>query len=161
MQQLMKVYEAGLLKPPESIPEIKPGDTVALKINIYEGGTEHIAGLKKIHRIAAKGKERRETKVERVQVFQGTVISVKGSGLRQKVTIRKVSSGIGVEKTYFLHSRKVADIEIVRRAKVRRAKLYYLRERTGKGTRLKEKRDATLKARAKPAAASVSVSPEE
>jgi large subunit ribosomal protein L19 len=141
MQSIIREYESGLLKAEGEVPEIKPGDTVRLHINIYEGVTDHVAGLKKIHRIAAKGKERRDTKVERVQVFEGTVISLKGRGLRQKITVRKLASGIGVEKTYFVHSRKVARIEVVRRAKVRRAKLYYLRDRVGKATRLKEKRD--------------------
>jgi len=141
MQTIIKQYESGLLKAEGQVPEIKPGDTVRLHINIYEGVTDHVAGLKKIHRIAAKGKERRDTKVERVQVYEGVVISVKGRGLRQKVTVRKLASGVGVEKTYFVHSRKVAAIEVVRRAKVRRAKLYYLRDRVGKATRLKEKRD--------------------
>ncbi|MBN2083409.1 50S ribosomal protein L19 [bacterium] len=140
MQQLIRDYEAGLMKTEEAIPDVQPGDTVRMHINIYEGGTDHIAGLKKIHRIAAKGKERRDTKVERVQVFEGTVISIKGKGLRQKLTVRKIASGVGVEKTYFTHSRKLAKVEIVRRAKVRRAKLYYLRDRIGKATRLKEKR---------------------
>jgi large subunit ribosomal protein L19 len=140
MQTIIKQYESGLLKAEGEVPEIRPGDTVRLHINIYEGGTDHVAGLKKIHRIAAKGKERRDTKVERVQVFEGTVISLKGQGLRQKITVRKLASGIGVEKTYFVHSRKVAKIEVVRRAKVRRAKLYYLRNRRGKAARIKEKR---------------------
>jgi len=140
MQQLIKKYESGLMKAETEIPDVQPGDTVRMHINIYEGGTDHIAGLKKIHRIAAKGKERRDTKVERVQVFEGTVISIKGKGLRQKLTVRKIASGVGVEKTYFTHSRKLANVEIVRRAKIRRAKLYYLRDRIGKATRLKEKR---------------------
>ena len=142
MQTLVRNYEEGLLKAQGEVPDLKPGDFVRLKINIYAGGSDHIVGLKKIHRIAAKGKERRDTSVERVQVFEGTVISLKGKGLKQKVTVRKLASGIGVEKTYFVHSRKLAAIEIVRRAKVRRAKLYYLRERVGKRTRLQEKREA-------------------
>lgn len=142
MQKLIKKYENGLLKSESEVPEIRPGDLVRLKINIYEGGSDHIAGLKKIHRIAAKGKERRDTKVERVQIFEGTIIAIKGKGLRQKITVRKIASGVGVEKTYFVHSRKLAGIEIVRRSKVRRAKLYYLRDRVGKATRLKEKREA-------------------
>jgi large subunit ribosomal protein L19 len=151
MQKLIREYEKGLLKPESEVPDVKPGDTVRLKINIYEGGTDHVAGLKKIHRIAAKGKERRDTKVERVQVFEGTVIAIKGKGLRQKLTVRKLASGVGVEKTYFMHSRKLAGIEIARRAKVRRAKLYFLRDRIGKATRLREKRDPSLSAsKAKP-----------
>jgi len=140
-KELIRQYESGLKKT-EAVPEIKAGDTVRLKLNIYEGKTEHMAGLKKIHRIAAKGKERKDTKVERVQVFEGTVISVKGHGLAQKVTVRKLANGVGVEKTVFVHSRRLADIEVVRHSHVRRAKLYYLRDRVGKATRLREKRDA-------------------
>jgi len=143
MQTRIREYEAGLLKTEAEVPDIKPGDTVRVKINIYEGGSDRIAGLKKIHRIAAKGKERRDTVVERQQVFEGTVIAVRGSGVRRKIVVRKLASGIGVEKTYFVHSRKVAEIKIVRRAKIRRAKLYYLRHRVGKATRLKEKRMTT------------------
>jgi len=139
-QSIIRSYEAGLVKEEGEVPEIKPGDTVRIKINIYEGGSDMIAGLKKIHRIAAKGKSRTDTKVERVQIFEGTVISIKGNGLRQKITVRKLASGIGVEKTYFTNSRKVAGLEVIRRAKVRRSKLYYLRDRVGKATRLKEKR---------------------
>lgn len=141
-QALVRKYEQAMMKDAGEIPEIKPGDTVRLKINIYEGKTEHVAGLKKIHRIAAKGKERKDSKVERVQVFEGTVISLQGKGLNQKVTVRKLASGVGVEKTMFTHSRRLAQIEVVRRAHVRRAKLYFLRHRVGKATRLREKRDA-------------------
>ena len=141
MQQLIKQYEAGMAKPAGEVPDLKPGDTVRVTINIYEGQGDNIAGLKKIHRIAAKGKERKDTKVERQQVFEGTLISLQGNGLTQKMTVRKLSSGVGVEKTWFTNSRKVANIEIVRRAKVRRAKLYFLRERVGKAVRLKEKRE--------------------
>jgi large subunit ribosomal protein L19 len=141
-QELIAEYAKGMMKPAGSIPLIKPGDTVRLKLNIYEGKGEHLAGLKKIHRIAAKGKERKDTKVERIQVFEGTVIGVQGKGLTQKVTVRKLANGVGVEKTMFTHSRRVAEIEIVRRSHVRRAKLYFLRDRVGKATRLREKRDA-------------------
>jgi large subunit ribosomal protein L19 len=144
MQALIKEYESGLLKDAGSLPEIKPGDTLRVTINIYEGGADHVAGLKKIHRIAAKGKDRKDTKVERQQVFEGTVIATQGRGLRRKITVRKLASGVGVEKTFFIHSRKVANVEVVRRARVRRAKLYFLRDRVGKSVRLKEKRDATL-----------------
>ena len=83
MQTLIREYEKGLLKAQEDVPEIRPGDKVRLSINIYEGLGDQIAGLKKIHRIAAKGKERRDAKVERVQAFEGTVIAIRGKGLRQ------------------------------------------------------------------------------
>jgi len=140
MQTLISNYEKSYLKQPGEIPPLRPGDTVRVHINIYEGATDHLVGLKKIHRIAAKGKDKKTAKVERVQVFEGVVIGVKGHGARQKFTVRKLASGVGVEKTYFLQSRKIEKIEIVRRAKVRRAKLYFLRNRIGKATRLREKR---------------------
>ena len=107
--------------------------------------------MKKIHRIAAKGKKKEDAKVERVQVYEGVVISLKGASSRQKFTVRKLSNGVGVEKTFFLNSHKIKLIEVIRRAKVRRAKLYYLRDRIGKATRLKEKRVTGSKAKAKAA----------
>ncbi len=146
MDSLVQRYENTVLKPASEVPEIRPGDTVRVHVNYFEGGLDHVP-LKKIHRIAAKGKiTRGELKVERVQVFEGTVIAVRNSGSRLKVTVRKVSGGIGVEKSWFVHSRRVNKIEIVRRNVVRRAKLYYMRERTGKATRLREKREFSPKA---------------
>jgi large subunit ribosomal protein L19 len=145
MHPLIAEYQKSLLKAEGTVPLLRPGDTVRVHVNLYEGGQDHIAGLKKIHRIAAKGKEVRDTKVERVQIFEGTAISVRGEGAHQKVTVRKLASGVGVEKTWFVHSRKVANLEVVRHAKVRRAKLYYLRDRVGKATRLREKRDFQTK----------------
>ncbi len=134
----IKVYEETLLK--ESLPEIIPGDIVRVHVNIYEEAPGSAAGVKKIHRIAAKGKERKDAVVERVQIFEGTVIRIRGKGLSRTLTVRKLSSGIGVEKTWFLHSRKVSKIEVLRHSKVRRSKLYFLRDRVGKATTLKEKR---------------------
>jgi large subunit ribosomal protein L19 len=142
MQELIAKYEAEMLKPEGQVPVLKPGDTVRVKVTIFEGKSDHVAGLKKIHRIAAKGKEKDTGKGERLQTFEGVVIAVQGRGMKQKFTVRKLASGVGVEKTFFSHSRRIASIEIVRRAIVRRAKLYYLRDRVGKGTRLKEKREA-------------------
>lgn len=140
MNLLIKEYEKTAEKEEGKVPVIHPGDIVRVHINYYEGKLEHVP-LKKIHRIAMKGKiARGDAKVERVQVFEGTVIAVRGSGLRQKITVRKISSGIGVEKTWFVHSPKISKIEVVRQSSVRRAKLYYLRERVGKARRLKEKR---------------------
>ena len=152
MQQLIRQYEQTYLKPEGELPELKPGDTVRVSINLYEGGSDHIAGLKKIHRIAAKGKKKEETKVERVQVYEGVVISLKGASSRRKFTVRKLSNGVGVEKTFFIHSHKIKKIEVVRRAKVRRAKLYFLRDRIGKATRLKEKRAKAKTAKSAPKA---------
>lgn len=78
---------------------------------------------------------------ERIQIFEGTVIAKKGGGLQETFTIRRVSYGVGVEKVLPVHSPKIAQIELVRRGLVRRAKLYYLRERTGKAAKVREKLD--------------------
>ena len=75
---------------------------------------------------------------ERIQIFEGVVIKRQGTGVRQTFTVRKMSNGVGVEKTWPLHSPNVADVQVVRRGKVRRAKLFYLRERTGKRAKVKE-----------------------
>jgi len=99
-------------------PEVAPGDTVKVHVRIVEG-------------------ER-----ERVQIFQGVVIRLRGGGNEHNFTVRRIAShGIGVERTFLLRSPRVEKIEVLRRAKVRRAQLYYLRERRGKSARLKERRD--------------------
>lgn len=98
----------------EQLPEFGVGDTVKVSAKIIEGTRE------------------------RIQVFEGTVIKVQGTGLRKTFTVRKLASGVGVEKTWPLHSPNVADVKVVRYGKVRRAKLFYLRERTGKAIRVKE-----------------------
>ena len=98
----------------EQLPEFGVGDTVKVSAKIIEGTRE------------------------RIQVFEGTVIKVQGTGLRKTFTVRKLASGVGVEKTWPLHSPNVADVKVVRYGRVRRAKLFYLRERTGKATRVKE-----------------------
>jgi large subunit ribosomal protein L19 len=98
------------------IPDFGPGDSVKVHVKVVEGGRE------------------------RVQVFEGIVLSRRGSGTRETFTVRKVSAGIGVERTFPLHSPRIAKIEVVRYGKVRRAKLYYLRERVGKRARVKEAR---------------------
>lgn len=97
-----------------SIPEFSVGDTVKVMIKVIEG-------------------ER-----ERLQAFEGIVIAKKHGGISETFTVRRMSFGVGVEKTFPIHSPKVADIQVVRKGKVRRAKLYYLRERTGKAARVKE-----------------------
>ena len=101
----------------DDIPDFGPGDTLKVHVRVIEG-----------------------TK-ERVQVFQGAVIRRQGSGLRETFTVRKVSFGVGVERTFPLHSPTIAKIELVTRGDVRRAKLYYLRDRVGKSAKIKEKRD--------------------
>ena len=98
------------------IPEFRPGDTVKVHVRVVEGNRE------------------------RVQVFQGAVIRRQGSGVRETFTVRKVSYGVGVERTFPLHSPIVARIEVAARGDVRRAKLYYLRDRVGKAAKVKEKR---------------------
>jgi large subunit ribosomal protein L19 len=99
-------------------PEFRPGDTVRVHTRVIEGGKE------------------------RIQVFEGTVIGKKAGGVRASFTVRKISHGIGVERTFMLHSPRIARVEVVRRGDVRRAKLYYLRERVGKATKVKERQDA-------------------
>lgn len=83
----------------------------------------------------------KEGKRERIQVFEGTVIKRQGGSSRETFTVRKISYGVGVERTFPLHTPKIEKIAVTRRGKVRRARLYYLRERTGKRARVKEKRD--------------------
>lgn len=79
---------------------------------------------------------------ERIQIFEGTVIAKKGAGLKETFTVRRVSYGVGVERILPVHSPKIAQIEVVRKGKIRRAKLYYLRERVGKASKVKEKLEA-------------------
>ncbi|AJE33498.1 MAG: 50S ribosomal protein L19 [Corynebacterium humireducens] len=113
MNILDKVDSAQLR---EDIPAFRPGDTLDVHVKVIEGSTE------------------------RTQLFKGVVIRRQGSGIRETFTIRKVSFGIGVERTFPVHSPNIASIEVVRRGDVRRAKLYYLRELRGKAARIKEKR---------------------
>lgn len=115
MQQIIDSIESEQLR--IDTPEFGPGDTVRVHTRVIEGGKE------------------------RIQVFEGTVIGKKGGGLREAFTVRKISHGIGVERTFMLHSPRIAKIEVVRRGAVRRAKLYYLREKVGKATKIKERQD--------------------
>ena len=98
------------------LPEIQIGDTVKVYVKVIEGTRERLQG------------------------FEGYVIAKKGGGIRETITVRRVSFGIGIERTFPLHSPKIAKIDRVRRNKVRRSKLYYLRDRVGKAAKLKEKR---------------------
>ena len=100
----------------EDLPEVKVGDNVKVHYRIKEGDRE------------------------RIQVFQGDVIRKSGPGARETFTVRKVSYGVGVERTYPVHSPKIAKLEVVRHGHVRRAKLYYLRNKVGKAARLREVR---------------------
>jgi large subunit ribosomal protein L19 len=105
------------VEPNPNIPELRPGDTVRVHNRIVEGDRE------------------------RVQVFQGTVMRLRKGGVNASFTVRRIAAhGIGVERTFLLHSPRVEKVEVLRRAHVRRAQLYYLRGRRGKATRLREKR---------------------
>ncbi len=115
------------------LPQLTPGDTVRVHVRVKETQLKE-EGLR-----AGKTKMK-ETERERVQVFEGVVIGLKGGASRQMVTVRKVSFGEGVERIFPLHSKTVEKIEVVRRARVRRAKLYFLRELKGRAGRMKEKR---------------------
>ena len=101
----------------DDIPKFNPGDTVRVDVRVIEGGRE------------------------RTQAFEGVVIARKGGGIRETFTVRKISFGVGVERIFPVHAPIVQKIEVLRRGDVRRAKLYYLRNRVGKATRIKEKRD--------------------
>ena len=101
----------------DDIPEFAPGDTVNVHVRVVEGNKE------------------------RVQQFKGVVIKRQGSGVRETYTVRKLSNGVGVERTFPIHTPTVAKIEVMIRGDVRRAKLYYLRDRIGKRAKVKEKRD--------------------
>ena len=101
----------------DDIPDFGPGDTVRVHVRVIEAGRE------------------------RVQVFEGVVIGRSGGGIRETFTVRKLSFGVGVERIFPVHAPIIQSIEVVRRGDVRRAKLYYLRDRIGKATRIKEKRD--------------------
>jgi large subunit ribosomal protein L19 len=100
----------------DDVPDFSPGDTIRVHVRVVEGNRE------------------------RVQAFQGAVIARKGSGVRETFTVRKVSSGVGVERTWPVHSPSIARVEVVTLGDVRRAKLYYLRDRIGKAAKIKEKR---------------------
>ena len=110
---LMQAFTAKYVK--EEPPQADIGDTVRVHVRVKEGSRE------------------------RIQVFEGTVIAKKHGGIDESITVRRISYGVGVEKVFPLHAPTVEKIELVRRGKIRRAKLYYLRDRVGKGAKLKEK----------------------
>ena len=114
-------------------PEFQPGDTVRVHVRVKETAVKE----------EIKGKPK-ETERERVQVFEGIVIGIRGSGARLTMTVRKISFGQGVERIFPLHAKTIEKIEVVKHAKVRRAKLYYLRELKGKAGRMKERRTPTV-----------------
>src|SRR5438128_5293587 len=128
---LLAVDSAELRK---DIPEIKSGDTVRLQVKVVEGNRE------------------------RLQPFEGVVMRLRGGGVNRKFTVRRITHGVGVERTFLLHSPRIEKIEVIRHARVRRKQLYYLRGLTGKAARLKELRPMTSKqAAAKEAAKAAKV----
>ena len=110
---LVKALSSQYMKP--ELPEMRVGDTVRVHVRIKEGSRE------------------------RIQVFEGTVIARKHGGITETITVRRISYGVGCEKVFPVHSPNVAAVETVRKGKVRRAKLYYLRERFGKSAKVKER----------------------
>ena len=115
MNEIIRSLEREQLR--QDVPEFRVGDTVRVFVKVVEGSRE------------------------RLQAFEGAVIARRNGGIRETFTVRSVSYGIGVERTFPVHSRRVDRIEVIRRGKVRRAKLYYLRERSGKAAKIKELRD--------------------
>lgn len=111
MDALKIIAESSMKK---ELPEFSTGDTVKVGVRIREG------------------------KNERIQMFEGTVIAIKGSGVSKTFTVRRVSYGVGVERVFPLHSANVDSVQVIRKGKVRRAKLYYLRDRVGKAAKVKE-----------------------
>ena len=114
------------------IPRMSPGDTVRVHVKVKE------TTIKDDKAVGMKGKGIKEVERERVQVFEGIVIGLKGSGARATITVRKISFGEGVERIFPVNATTIEKIEIVKSARVRRAKLYYLRDRKGKAGRLHE-----------------------
>lgn len=117
-QEIIRSIEAEQLK--SDLPIIHVGDTIRVGVRIQEGGKE------------------------RVQPYEGTVIAMRNGGINETITVRRIFQGVGVERVFLLHSPRVANIKIIRRGKARRAKLYYLRDRVGKATRLKQRFDRAL-----------------
>jgi len=115
MNLIQQIEQEEIKRLGKSIPDFSPGDTVVVNVNVVEG-------------------ERK-----RVQAFEGVVIAKRNRGLNSSFTVRKISSGEGVERTFQSHSPLIASIEVKRKGDVRRAKLYYLRERSGKSARIREK----------------------
>jgi large subunit ribosomal protein L19 len=111
---IVEAVEKDYLK--AETPKLRSGDTVRVHVKVVEGSRE------------------------RIQVFEGVVISLSKSGLKQNVTVRRVTHGVGVERTFLVHSPRIDKIEVVRHGQVRRAKLFYLRDKVGKQSRIKEQR---------------------
>jgi large subunit ribosomal protein L19 len=116
-----------------SLPRLTAGDTVRVHVRVKETTIKEDGK-------GTKGSKGKEQERERIQIFEGVVIGLRGSGARATMTVRKISFGTGVERIFPLHAKTIDKIEVVKGARVRRAKLYYLRERKGKAGRMKEKR---------------------
>ena len=117
-QEIIRSIEAEQLK--SNLPDIYVGDTLRVGVVIQEGGKE------------------------RTQPYEGVVIAMRNGGINETITVRKIFQSIGVERVFLLHSPRIESIKILRRGKVRRAKLYYLRDRVGKATRIKQRFDRAL-----------------
>ncbi|MEA5463310.1 50S ribosomal protein L19 [Leptothoe sp. PORK10 BA2] len=117
-EEIIRSIEAEYIK--DDIPKIYIGDTIRVGVRIVEGGKE------------------------RIQPFEGTVIAMRNGGINETITVRRVFQGVGVERVFLLHAPRVANIQVIRRGKARRAKLYYLRDRVGKATRLKQRFDRPI-----------------
>lgn len=111
-QQLLREITEPFMK--SDLPEMASGDTVAVHAKIVEGGKE------------------------RIQIYEGVVLKIQGAGVAKTVTVRKIFQGVGVERTFLIHSPRVARFEVKRRGKVRRARIYYFRQRRGKSARIRE-----------------------
>ena len=122
MVNAVEAFDAKHMKPAEEIPAFRPGDTVDVNVKIKEGNNS------------------------RIQTFTGVVIARQGSGLRETFLVRKISFGTGVERRFPLPSPSIDSIKLVRKGRVRRAKLYYLRKLRGKAARIVERRDNSAKA---------------
>ncbi len=125
MVDSIKIVEHSYLKEKEKRPKFRIGDTVDVHVKIVEADKE------------------------RIQIFNGTVIGRRGSGINETFTVRRIVAGEGVERIFPIHSPSVVTVEVVRPGKVRRAKLYYLRERVGKATKVKERREEAATSGAK------------
>jgi len=128
MNLIQKLEHEELQRMKKSIPEFSPGDTVVVRVNVVEGDKK------------------------REQAFEGVVIAKRNRGLRSAFTVRKISSGEGVERSFQTYSPLIAGVEVKRKGEVRRSKLYYLRERSGKGARIREKLGERLVEAAAPGA---------
>ncbi|MFZ9739794.1 MAG: 50S ribosomal protein L19 [Prochlorotrichaceae cyanobacterium] len=117
-QEIIRSIEAEQIK--SDLPILYVGDTVKVSVRIQEGGKE------------------------RIQPYEGVIISMRHSGINETITVRRIFQGIGVERVFLVHSPRIASIQVLRRGRVRRAKLFYLRDRIGKATRVKQRFDRSL-----------------